>query len=432
MHHLVRALWRSWVLETLTVLRLPKVMRQSGIESLMKEVVTVQASSLEMHFDVSGSDVFESLGLNLILTESQKKFISIVLDSLFSTEKDDSGNIVSIRIDGETNAVQLREILKNAVEGEGCLVELVQNWMAVTSPNKLILYAAAKLSFKDLQQEIVANLTDETEGARTGSLLANIGDTYNGGSQNLHNLDWNANEATKAVLGDLERLDFANALELFDDEEDWRNLFLTDDFYKNKLFTPSENGKIINHRDVDAAEQIENAGAAARIKNARPNQSTVPLRSYVHSPVVRDSNPIRKDEPVKFEPTHPSEKDARFWTLNRMMRAEVLPILIAKGNKLYKAGGGAALMPPIAQIENGKITTLYISSTAGQTLASTDGNTVGKWSSTTLWLKLDGNRVYEYPGGAPVTAFMEGENCTKQQLAMAAVIYLLDKAGKLR
>ena len=213
---------------------------------------------------------------------------------------------------------------------------------------------------------------------------------------------------------------------------------LTDLITASEL-TQSEQKKLISlgllssgtNANKESLDRLIDFACILSVKKQNATSATIQPPNDIESG-SRSPESNQKASPSKDEPAHQAGKEARFWDMKGGSRYGPTPVLIAKGNTLYKASGTAPLLPPIAEIKDGRIRTMYRQDTAGIIVASTDGTTVGKGMTKLRWLRIQGNKViqewYE-PAGGSALPFIEGENCTKEQLAMAAAIWRLGYGG---
>ncbi len=112
--------------------------------------------------------------------------------------------------------------------------------------------------------------------------------------------------------------------------------------------------------------------------------------------------------------------EAKFWTCEKGVRTKPLPILIAKGDQLYQAPFGAAAGKPIAEIRGNCVYRMYTG--LAIPVATVRGDNVTQGFGSRPWISISGNGAYDTIG-AKALVFLQGVNCTKMQLAMAAAIY---------
>jgi hypothetical protein len=381
--HFLRALWRSWILETITVMRLRNVKNSTTIPDASTDAQTGEldfASSVYHNIDLTEAEQkkysefinesiaeamaqppFDKLGLTDLTESEQKKLFALYLITGSDADQESRDHLAAF--------FTLLFLRKQGKESE-------------ISPSSSENIARSISEMIDLT---------EPEQKKYSEFIANISQVV--AQQYFDNVhtDLKASELTEPVRKKIMSL-YLLAYGPEADQESGHRLAALASFLK---------------------VQKEYYATSADI----PQPSNFESRSG-------STNSNQKEALEKHDPAPHSEKEARFYPMNGWARGDQIPILIANGNKLYKAFGGAALAIPIAEIKDGKI---YRCNTpgAGVVVASTDGNTVGKGYTKMLWLKLQGNQVIESPGGGTAAPFIEGENCTKEQLAMAAAILKL-------
>ncbi len=115
--------------------------------------------------------------------------------------------------------------------------------------------------------------------------------------------------------------------------------------------------------------------------------------------------------------------EAKFWICEHGVRTKPLPIFIAKGNQLYESPYGAPVDKPVAEIRGNQVFRMF----SGQAIpvATVNGDNVVQGFGGRPWISISANTAYDTLGSKALP-FMQGENCSKMQLAMAASIYRTD------
>jgi len=193
------------------------------------------------------NDKFESqeyvkkiLGLASELDEDQLTLAAIICDALAGSKRNMERGFFVQSINGQTDAKNISKYLVDTITQPNGIIDFVQDWAALAVKNELVLYSANKESFDDLIKTIKQNNSPNTE---ISSLQARVGDTEGFSTHiNGNTISWEPSPSAQIVLGEIIGQTFANGLTQLK-ENFWTNTIFTFDFFKNKIFSQTDENK---------------------------------------------------------------------------------------------------------------------------------------------------------------------------------------------